>query len=207
MRGKLITIEGCEGVGKSTQIRWLKEYAEKRGVPAVVTREPGGSVIAEKIRSIILDANNSEMSDVAEAMLYAAARAQHIKDIIEPNLAAGKLVICDRYIDSSLAYQGSARGLGCEFVRRLNALAISGYLPSLTVFLDLPPEKAFMRKGGADKRDRLERMDIAFHRKVYEGYKQIEREEPERFRAVDASGEKQETHRKIVELLKKEGIL
>ena len=200
MRGKLITIEGCEGVGKSTQIRLLKEYFEREKIDVVFTREPGGSKIAEQIRQIILDGGNSEMSAECEALLYAAARNQHIKDIIEPAIESGKTVICDRYIDSTYAYQGYARGLGTEFIDTVNKLSVGEFEPDMTIFLDYPPDKAFKRKGGADKRDRLENMDISFHVKVYEGYKTLEKKS--RFVAVDASGSKYETHEKIKEVIK-----
>lgn len=201
MKGKFITFEGCEGVGKSTQIRWLREFLEKRGIDCVVTREPGGSAIAEKIRGIILDGKNLEMAGVCEVFLYLAARAQHIEDIIKPALERGTAVICDRYIDSTFAYQGYARGLGAEYVESLNRLAIGGCVPDLTVFLDLPPKIAFRRKGGADKSDRLESLDIAFHEKVYDGYLLLAEKYPERIKRVDARGEKPETHRKVLDLV------
>jgi dTMP kinase len=142
------------------------------------------------------------MDSVCEALLYGAARAQHIKDIISPALKAGKIVICDRYTDSSFAYQGYARGLGTDFIDKLNSLAAGQYIPDLTIFLDLPPEKAFLRKGGADKNDRLENLDIEFHNKVYEGYKLLAQKEKARFISVDASGSKSDTHAKIINLLK-----
>lgn len=199
MAGKLITFEGCDGVGKSVQIRLLREYLLKKGMEVITTREPGGSQIAEKIRSIVLAGENTEMCDICEAMLYAAARAQHVHEVIAPGLKAGKIVICDRYIDSTFAYQGVARGLGTDFADQLNELATSGIKPDLTVFLDLTPKRAFLRKGGADRRDRLEHMDLSFYDKVYDAYKQLERRYPERFQSVDASGEKFATHSKVIE--------
>jgi dTMP kinase len=204
---RFVTFEGCEGVGKSYQIRALREYLEGAGEDFIVTREPGGSYIAEKIREIILDADNSDMDSVCELMLYCAARAQHLKDIVKPALSRGKLVICDRFIDSTLAYQGYARGLSEETVNVLNRYSVGECMPTLTVFLDLPPELAFERKGGADAADRLEKLDIGFHNRVYEGYKKIARAEPQRFVTVDASGSKAETHQKIVNLLKERKII
>lgn len=201
LKGKFITFEGCEGVGKSYQIRALKEYLLSINAEFVVTREPGGSKIAEKIREIILSAENFDMSSVCEAMLYSAARAQHLKDIVEPAINSGKLVICDRFTDSTFAYQGYARGLGEDFIKKLNALAIGSFIPDLTIFLDYPPDLAFLRKGGVDKKDRLENLDISFHKKVYEGYKKIAGQEKERFLSIDASGTKQQTHQKVIELL------
>ena len=202
-----ITFEGCEGVGKSTQIRLLAEGLGRRKVPCVVTREPGGSRIAESIRRIILDAGNSEMDDLCELFLYLAARAQHLKDIVRPALAEGKVVICDRYIDSTFAYQGYGKGLDANMVEALNRAAIGDLIPDLTIFLDLPPERAFMRKGGPDREDRLELMAQSFHEKVYAGYLEISRRAPERFVRVDARGSKQETHAKVLELMQKYGIL
>ncbi len=202
-----ITFEGCEGVGKSTQIRLLAEELGRRKVPCVVTREPGGSRIAESIRRIILDAGNSEMDDLCELFLYLAARAQHLKDIVRPALAEGKVVICDRYIDSTFAYQGYGKGLDANMVEALNRAAIGDLIPDLTIFLDLPPERAFMRKGGPDREDRLELMAQSFHEKVYAGYLEISRRAPERFVRVDARGSKQETHAKVLELMQKYGIL
>lgn len=202
-----ITFEGCEGVGKSTQIRLLAEELGRRKVPCVVTREPGGSRIAESIRRIILDAGNSDMDDLCELFLYLAARAQHLKDIVRPALAEGKVVICDRYIDSTFAYQGYGKGLDADMVEALNRAAIGDLMPDLTIFLDLPPERAFMRKGGPDREDRLELMAQSFHEKVYAGYLEISRRAPERFVRVDARGSKQETHAKVLELMQKYGIL
>lgn len=202
-----ITFEGCEGVGKSTQIRLLAEELGRRKVPCVVTREPGGSRIAESIRRIILDAGNSDMDDLCELFLYLAARAQHLKDIVRPALTEGKVVICDRYIDSTFAYQGYGKGLDADMVEALNRAAIGDLIPDLTIFLDLPPERAFMRKGGPDREDRLELMAQSFHEKVYAGYLEISRRAPERFVRVDARGSKQETHAKVLELMQKYGIL
>ena len=202
-----ITIEGCEGVGKSTQIRLLQEYFKKNRADVLFTREPGGSKIAESIRNIILYQTGENMSDVTEAMLFAAARAQHVQEIVAPALRLGKLVFCDRFVDSSYAYQGFARGLGYEFVQRLNALAVGEYMPQYTVFLDLSPQKAFQRKGGADQTDRLELQDLSFHQKVYEGYLEVMRQNPERFLRIDAGGSMDETFAKIISELKKRNVI
>lgn len=206
-KGIFITFEGCEGVGKSYQIRALKDYLISINADFVITREPGGSKIAEKIRDIILSSEHTEMDSVCEAMLYSSARVQHINDIIKPALCRGKLVICDRFIDSTFAYQGYARGLGEKFINTLNKLTVGDFMPFLTLFLDYPPDLAFMRKGGADKTDRLENLDINFHKKVYEGYKLIEKRDSNRFIGIDASGTKQETHQKILELLRQKEII
>ena len=166
MRGKFITFEGCDGAGKSTQLAMLNEYLKKNDVPHVFTREPGGGKISEAIREILLNGKNAEMTNECEALLYSAARVQHLHDTVEPALSAGKLVICDRYVDSSFAYQAFARGLGEAFVSEINAYALKNYLPDATVFIDLTPEEAFARKHGADQNDRLEKAGLEF-RKVY----------------------------------------
>ena len=206
MRGKFITFEGCEGSGKSTQIRLLSEKLTAAGVDFIVTREPGGSDVAEQIRKIILDGNNENMCDECEALLYAAARIQHLKEIVEPALSAGKLVICDRYVDSSLAYQGAARGLGETYVENINSAALKNYPPDLTVFLDISPDKAFERKHGADLNDRMEKQGLEFHMKVYAGYRALLRKYP-RICAVECGGTKFQTHENIVCLLKNKGII
>ena len=206
VRGKFVTFEGCEGSGKSTQLRLLSEYLDKTGTPYILTREPGGSPIAEQIRKIILDGKNTDMCDECEAQLYAAARIQHLKDRVIPALESGKLVICDRYVDSSLAYQGAARGLGTDYIESINSLAINKYPPDLTVFLDIPPDKAFLRKHGADENDRMEKQGLNFHMRVYGGDLSLIEKYP-RICPVDCGGTKFETHSKIVALLKDKGII
>ncbi len=206
MRGKFITFEGCEGSGKSTQIRLLSEKLTAAGVDFIVTREPGGSDVAEQIRKIILDGKNVSMCDECEALLYAAARIQHLKEIVEPALAAGKLVVCDRYVDSSLAYQGAARGLGEKYISDINSVALNSYPPDLTVFLNISPEKAFERKHGADKSDRMEQQGLEFHNKVYAGYLALVDKYP-RICAVECGGTKYETAERIFSLLKDKGVI
>ena len=207
MKGKFITFEGCEGVGKSKQLSLLGEYLRKNDIKHYFTREPGGDPVSEKIRNLILDKENAEMCDECEALLYAASRAQLLKNVIKPKLNAGELVICDRYFDSSFAYQAYARGLGVEFVSQINNYAIKNFTPDYTVFLNLSPEKAFARKGGVDKTDRLELSGMEFHKKVYEGYLTLAKTYPERFIVIDASGEKWQTHEKIVNALKEKGVI
>lgn len=205
-RGFFLTLEGCEGVGKSTQARFLEGVFQQNKTDYVRTREPGGCPVSERVRELLLSRESEGMSDACEALLYAAARAEHLDKVILPALAAGKVVLCDRYIDSSLAYQGWARGLTFDFVERVNAPAMKR-LPDCTLFLDFPPDRAFGRKGGADENDRLEASGIAFHRAVYEGYVALAARYPERIVRVDCSGTKYETHEKIVTLLRKRGIL
>ena len=206
-RGKFITFEGCDGCGKSTQLRLLSEYLEKNGVPHIFTREPGGGKISEAIREILLNGKNSEMTDACEALLYAAARVQHLSDRVEPALNEGKLVVCDRYVDSSLSYQAYARGLGTDFIGKINAYALEHYLPDVTVFIDLTPEAAFKRKHGADENDRLEQAGMAFHRRVYEGYKAIAAENPDRVVCVDGNQTPDEIFTEVVRILKERNCL
>lgn len=207
MKGKFVTLEGCEGVGKSRQIKMLCEYLSANGVGYYLTREPGGTFVSEQIRNVILDGANSSMTDECEALLYAAARAQLIKEELEPRLNRGELVLCDRYVDSSLAYQGKARGLGYDFIRNINSYAFQNFMPDLTLFLNLSPEEAFKRKGGADGKDRVELSGMEFHRKVYEGYLEIAEIYSDRFAVIDASGTKEETGAKIIAALKNKGII
>ena len=173
VRGKFVTFEGCDGCGKSTQLKMLSDYLTKENIPHIFTREPGGGKISEAIREILLNGKNMEMTDACEALLYAAARVQHLSDRVQPALEEGKLVICDRYVDSSLAYQAYARGLGVEFIEQINGYALKHYTPDVTIFIDLTPEEAFLRKHGADENDRLEKAGLDFHKRVYEGYKAV----------------------------------
>jgi len=206
MKGKFVTFEGCEGSGKSTQLRLLCEYLTKQGIEYQLTREPGGSAISEDIRKIILNGKNDEMCDECEALLYAAARIQHLKEIVAPRLAEGKLVICDRFVDSSLAYQGYARGLGFDYIKEINKFALDNFAPDLTVFFDISPDEAFKRKHGADENDRIEKLGLDFHMKVYEGYKLLCGLYP-RISPVNCSGTKFETAQNIIDLLKEKNII
>lgn len=205
-KGFFVTIEGCEGVGKSTLLRGLKDYLETAGRDAVFTREPGGTEVAERIRAVILDPENAAMTPTAELLLYAAARAQHTEEKIIPAVRDGKLVICDRYSDSTLAYQSYARGLDRGECLAADEIARRGVKPDLTVFLDLSPERGFARKGGADKGDRLEREKIDFHERVYAGFRAIAESDPDRVVAVDASKSKEEVIAAVVSLLKERGM-
>lgn len=206
MKGKFITFEGCEGAGKSRQIKLLCDYLDENGIKYVLTREPGGAPVSEKIREIILSTESGGMTPVTEALLFAAARAQHVHDVIIPNLEKGIYVLCDRYIDSSYAYQAVANGLGADYIKTINERAMDGCLPDATIFLNLSPKDAFMRKGGADKNDRIEQTGLGFHNKVYEGYLEVAKEFPDRIIPIDCSGEREETH-KIIAALKERGIL
>ncbi len=206
MKGKFITFEGCEGSGKSTQVALFKEYLQKNNIEYVFTREPGGTEISEKIRSIILDIENKEMSDECEALLYASARAQLINEKIIPSLNAGKLVLCDRYLDSSMAYQAYARGLGEDFIKSINSYAINNCMPDYTIFLNISPKEAFLRKGGMDKDDRLEQSGIDFHERVYQGYLRLLKDNPDRFISIDAHNDIENTHKNIIDELVIKGV-
>ncbi|WP_339304984.1 dTMP kinase [Paenibacillus sp. FSL R5-0519] len=193
-RGKFITLEGGEGSGKTTMIGRIGSYFEERGIPYVVTREPGGIEIAEKIRSIILDPLHTAMDARTEALLYAAARSQHLAEKVEPALRAGKTVICDRFVDSSLVYQGYARGLGIENVWDINRFAIGDLMPDVTLYLDIEPEVGLARIDAHDGREvnRLDLENLDFHHKVREGYFLLKEQFPERIRVIDASMEQED---------------
>lgn len=206
MRGKFVTVEGCEGSGKSTQLKMLAEYLTSAGIDFIMTREPGGSEISEDIRKIILNGKYKQMCDECEALLYAAARVQHIKEVIEPALESGKLVICDRYVDSSFAYQGYARELGEQYIAEINNIALERFSPDLTLFLDISPRDAFLRKHGADEGDRIESMGIEFHEKVYAGYRALLQKYP-RICAVECGGTKFQTAENIKRILKEKNII
>lgn len=173
MRGKFIAFEGSDGSGKSTVLSKVKEYLDKANIDYIITREPGGTPIGEEIRNILLHFDTDSMNARAEALLFAAARVQSVEEKIKPNLKAGKLVISDRYVLSSLAYQGYARGLGVEEVRYINDFATDELKPDYTFFLDVDPITVLKRKKKAVDPDRLESETNLFHEKVYEGYKSL----------------------------------
>jgi dTMP kinase len=188
VRGKFITLEGGEGVGKSTQVKALAETLRGRGVDVLVTREPGGSEGAEKIRDLLLSGAEDRWSTRAETLLFAAARADHVEKVIRPALDSGRWVLCDRFVDSSLAYQGGAGGLGIEAVRALNAFAIEGGFPDRTLVLNVGDgaERAETRDAG--KSDRIGGRPDDYHRRVETAFHLIAAEEPERVKLIDASG-------------------
>ena len=182
--GLFITIEGPDGAGKSTQLEFIRSFLLSKGIDALFTREPGGTPISEKIRRIILDKNNAEMEPMTEALLYAAARAQHVEQVIRPTLKRGKTVVCDRYVDSSIAYQGYGRHLG-ESVSIINDFAIAGCIPDITFLLKIEPSTAKNRIKSEDQ-DRLECEADAFHLNVYNGYLSLEKKYPDRIVGIDA---------------------
>jgi dTMP kinase len=188
MRGLFITAEGPEGAGKTTIIQMLVEYLEKVGHKVIYTREPGGIKIAEQIRSVILNPEHTEMDGRTEALLYAAARRQHLVEKVLPAINEGYIVLCDRFLDSSLAYQGYARGLGIEEVLSINQFAIENLMPTKTIYFDLEPEIGFNRiKKNLDREiNRLDLEELDFHHMVREGYQIVMDKEPERFVKINA---------------------
>jgi dTMP kinase len=178
-----VTFEGLDGSGKSTQAELLRERLEADGVEVVATREPGGTELGERIRDLVL--HGGHVTPWAEALLYAASRAQHVEDVIRPALERGASVVCDRYVDSSVAYQGVARGLGLERVLGLNLDAVGGLLPDRTFLLDLPPGEVHARLAG--EHDRLEREDAGFYARAAEGYRALATRFPERIVVLDGT--------------------
>ncbi len=186
MKGLFITLEGGDGAGKSTQIRNIERFFTEKGLVVVHTREPGGTPIGEKLRDILLDKDNAEMSAVTEMLIYAASRSQHVREFVMPALERGEIVICDRFVDSSIAYQAYGRGLG-DMVAEVNRHATGGLRPDITFWLDIDPEAGRARAAKAGDLDRLEREKSDFHYRVYEGYRRIAEQEPDRVRRIDAA--------------------
>lgn len=202
-KGKFITFEGPEGAGKTTVISTIVERLEEQGQEVVLTREPGGIEISEKIRGIILDNDHTEMDAKTEALLYAAARRQHLVEKVIPALESGAFVLCDRFIDSSLAYQGYARGLGIQEVLKINQFAIGDTMPDLTVFFDISPEEGLARITDNSKREqnRLDNESLRFHQNVYVGYKKLIEQYPERIIMTDARLSKHEVTKNVYNII------
>lgn len=200
MRGIFISMEGPDGSGKTTQIDLLKKHLESIGYDEIlVTREPGGTAISEAVRAVILNPEYKEMSYMTEALLYASARAQLVSEVIKPALDAGKAVISDRFVDSSVVYQGMARGLGIETVYDINKFAIQGIMPELTVHLDLPAAAGLARAKGRAALDRLELESLEFHEKVAQGYRDLAALAPDRIKTIDAGQSIAQIHKVIVQ--------
>ncbi|MCA1322047.1 dTMP kinase [Bacillus tianshenii] len=189
MSGLFITFEGPEGAGKTSIIQKLAREMAEEGFPVLLTREPGGIKIAEQIRGVILDCDNTEMDARTEALLYAAARRQHLVERVLPAMKENKIVLCDRFIDSSLAYQGHARGIGVEEVLSINEFATEKQMPSLTIYFDIEPEEGLKRIAANNKREinRLDQEEMDFHHRVKEGYDLVIEKYRERFLMIDAS--------------------
>lgn len=201
--GLFITIEGPEGSGKTTVAKEITSYLQQQGYPALYTREPGGVAIAEKIRDIILDVDHTTLDARCEALLYAASRRQHLVEKIEPALKEGKIIICDRFIDSSLAYQGYARGIGIDEVYAINLFAIHHRMPDLTILLDLDPQEGLKRIQATRLKEvnRLDLETLAFHQKVHEGYDILKQKYASRFSIVNANQTKQQVFEDVLKIV------
>ncbi len=206
-----ISFEGIEGSGKTTNLSHAVRFLQDKGHDCVITREPGGTRIGEKIRAILLDPSSKEMDPLTELLLYTADRSQHINEVISPLLSAGKTVVCDRYYDATVVYQGYARGLDTELIHRLHRLLFENLKPDFTLLLDLPPEIGLSRawkqidEGDRDRVEtRFEEETLSFHKKVRSGYLEMARLEPERYRIIDASKEPDQVRKEIARTLSEE---
>lgn len=201
-----ITFEGPDGSGKSTIIQKVYDYLIENNYDVIKTREPGGSPIAEKIRNLILDTENTKMGYRTEALLYAASRAQHVEETILPALNENKIVLCDRFLISSLAYQGVGRNLGIENVRKINEFAINGVFPDFVLFFDVDPITTLKRKSSLDTADRLEKEGNNFHERVYNGYKEILNSE-KNIEIIDATQSVEDVFNQCIKVLKRRNVL
>ena len=199
-KGLFITFEGADGCGKTTQMKLLAEYLQKKGHEVVLTREPGGKGLGEKVREILLN-YDGEVSDRCESFLFLADRAQNIDIIVNPAVEAGKIVLCDRHTDSTVAYQGYGRGLDLERIKMLNNIATNGKKPDLTFVFDIDTETSMKRVG--KEKDRMESAGLEFHNRVREGYLKIAQQEPERIFVIDASKSIEEIHKDVLNQLAK----
>ena len=197
-KGLFITLEGADGCGKTTQLNLLKEYLTSKGYEIVVTREPGGKGLGEKLREILLN-YDGEVSDRCEAFLYLADRAQNIDTIIKPAINSGKIVLCDRHTDSSVAYQGYGREQNIDNINMLNELAVNGVHPDLTIVFDIDTEISMARVGA--EKDRLESAGIEFHKRVRNGYLEIAKKNPQRIKVVDASQTIEDVQRDVIKIV------
>lgn len=200
MQGLFITFEGPDGCGKTTQMKLLAEYLEKKGEKVVLTREPGGKGLGEKVREILLN-YDGEVSDRCESFLFLADRAQNIDIIVNPAVKAGKIVLCDRHIDSTVAYQGYGRGLDIERINMLNNLATNGKKPDLTFVFDVDVETSMKRVG--KEKDRMESAGVEFHNRVRQGYLELAKQEPNRIKVIDATKSIEEIHDEVINILNK----
>ena len=196
--GLFITMEGPDGAGKTTQIDLLRDYLSGKGYDIIVCREPGGTPISEAVRQVILNKDFTEMGNMTELLLYAAARAQLMEEVIRPALLEGKIVICDRFVESSAVYQGIGRNMGIDLVYQVNQFAIGDTVPDLTIMIDLNAEIGISRKKKQTELDRMEREALDFHERVVDGYRQLSQLFPERIYKVDGSRTIEEIHQNIV---------
>ncbi|MBI4689384.1 MAG: dTMP kinase [Nitrospirae bacterium] len=201
--GTFVSLEGIEGTGKSTQAKLLSEYLSKKGFNTILTEEPGGTVISRQIRRVLLSTRHDKMDYMAELLLYNAARIQHLKEKIIPVINSGKIVITDRFSDSTVAYQGYGRGISLKLIDTLDKIATGGMRPDITILFDLDVEIGLKRNRKINKRDRLELEDIEFHRRVREGYLQLAAMEPERIKLINASKNIDTVHHEIIGIINK----
>lgn len=195
MKGRFITLEGAEGSGKSTQAKKLLGYLQKKGLSVMLLREPGGVAISESIRKILLDVKNSAMTNECETLLYMAARAQIVEEVIIPELKKGTVILCDRFLDSTLVYQGYGNGVDLDFIRHVGTVVTQKIVPDLTFLFDLPAEKGLSRTG--KNKDRIELRSLDYHKRVRKGYLTLAREEPGRIRVIDANRSKDEINEDV----------
>jgi dTMP kinase len=200
MKGKFITFEGSESCGKSTQSKLLYEYLKSCGYGVIFLREPGGTKISENIRNMLLDPDNKSMSCQTELLLYMASRSQTVKEIIKPALERGNIVVCDRFLDSTMVYQGYGLGMDIKFIKVLGDFVTEGIKPDLTILLDLPLKDALK---GIRQKDRIEKRAFAYHKRVKDGYLKMARQEPERIKVVRLEKDKMETQNKVRALVRK----
>jgi dTMP kinase len=200
LAGKFLVVDGPDGAGKSTQMRMLAEYLTARHVPLTVTRDPGGTAVGDKIRAILLDNANGDIAPACELMLYMASRAQLVAEVIQPALTAGRCVLCDRYVSSTIAYQGAA-GVDAATIRQVAQPAVGSVWPDLTIIVDVPAEFGLGRAGRAGGHDRMESKSLEFHRRVRESFLAQARENPARFVVIDGRATPQEVHQKVVDSL------
>jgi dTMP kinase len=202
-KGVLITLEGNEGSGKSTQIKLLSRYLKKRGYSVFLTREPGGTLISDQIRRTLLSNRNKKMTPICETLLYMASRAQLVEEVIKPRLAKGQVILCDRWLDATVAYQGYGGGVDLDWIARLGAWVTNDVKPALSIFLDLPLLIGLKRAISHKPADRMERKKNLFHQKVRQGYLEIAKKEPGRFKrlAVDPQDSVERVHEKIKEMV------
>jgi dTMP kinase len=195
MNGKFITFEGSEGSGKSTQAALVLEYLKSKKLPTLLLREPGGVKISENIRKLLLDVNNVGMGDECETLLYMAARAQMVKEVLEPQLKASKIILCDRFLDSTIAYQGYGNGIDIKTIEQIGLFATKGIAPDLTILFDIQPEKGLSRAG--DKKDRIESRSLDYHNRVRNGYLELAKLYPSRIKTIKVDAAKEEIFKRV----------
>ncbi len=202
MSGQFISFEGGEGSGKSTQLKMLTLAFEKSGLPFISTREPGGSKGAEKIRSLLVSGEVDSWDSLTETLLFNAARCDHISRVVKPAISEGKTIICDRFLDSTIVYQGIGKGLGTDYIKNLHHMIFGNFMPNLTIILDINPEDGLKRAGGRNHdENRFEKLDIEFHKLIRAGFLNIAKQEPERCVVLDATQEVETIHRQIIKTI------